>query len=139
MIWGYLVEFWEAITSVGEYTIEFFQNIGKAVAGALGNLFEFIIHHITDVFVFGAWIFESLNTFLANLFTPIRYVYSFLKAFVDEAFLTSTFDASEVWEFPANIMEVFNSIPYFDIFRTALGVGVLIVIGVATFRKFMRL
>ena len=69
MIWGYLSEFWDNITEVVvstlgnsiTYTIEFFQSVGNAVAGAIGSLFDDLIHHIYDVFLVIYWLFEHLK------------------------------------------------------------------------------
>lgn len=129
MIWGYLNEFWNAITSVGDYTIEFFQNIGNAVAGALGNLFEFVNHNITDVFVFAGWLFSNFKIFFGNVLLPIRYVYSFLKEFIDTALISPTTSAKSIWNFPDNIMSVFNAIPYWTTISAVLGIAVIILVG----------
>jgi len=138
MIWGYLTEFWNAITSVGEYTIDFFRNIGNAVAGAIGNLFAFIIHSITDIFVFGGWVIKSLGTFFANILQPIKFVFGFLKSFIDGAFATPV-SSDPIWDFNPELMSVFNAIPYWTTISTVLGVCVLFVIGMAIVKQLTRI
>ncbi|GAI17084.1 unnamed protein product, partial [marine sediment metagenome] len=65
MDWGFLGEFWDAITgatiNAWEYTADWFKQIGLAVAGAIGNLFDFLIHYINDLFVFLGWLFSAIK------------------------------------------------------------------------------
>jgi len=138
MIWGYLTEFWNAITGVAEYPIEFFKNIGNAVAGALGNLFAFIIHSITDIFVFGGWFTSSLGTFFANILAPVKFVFGFLKSFIDSAFATPV-SGDPIWEFTDELMSVFHAIPYWTTISSVLGVCVLFVIGMAIVKQLTRI
>lgn len=138
-IWGYLQEFWNAITSVGGYTIEFFQNIGNAVAGAVGSLFNFLIHSITDVFIFIGWTFNNFANFFGSFMLPVRYVYTFLKQFVDVAFSTPTTSAKSIWFFSADILSVFDKIPYWNIFSSVIGVALIVLLGFGVLRLFRHI
>ena len=109
MTWGYLGEFWNSITQVGTYTIEWFENIGNAVAGALGNLFEFLNHSLSDVFIFGAWFFSTLGQLLIKLWLPVNYVFNFISAFVEKAFATP--EPQNIWSFSSEITDIFEAIP----------------------------
>jgi len=139
MIWNYLSQFWDAIVSVGEFTVEFFESIGNAVAGAVGNLLEFLNHNASDIFVFAGWLFHNLKIVVEKLFLPIRYIYTYLKSFVSQAFMSPTTSAKEIWSFPAQIMEVFQAIPYWTVFSTILGLGILIIIGVASLKHLRHI
>lgn len=135
MTWGYLGEFWNAITGVGEYTVEWFQNVGNAVGGALGNLFEFVNHSLSDVFVFGGWFFSALGTLLGKLWLPINYVFNFFSAFIEKAF--STPQAQEIWSFSDEVMTVFEKIPYWNTMISVLGVCILVIVGVSILKQFL--
>jgi len=136
MVWGYLSEFWNSITQVGDYTIEFFQNIGNAVAGALGNLFDFLNHSLSDIFIFGGWFFSTLGILLSKLWLPVNFIFNFFSAFVEKAFTTP--EPQNIWVFNSEIMSVFETIPYWNTLTFILGVGILIIVGMAILKQFLR-
>ena len=80
-MWGYLEQFWNAITQVGDYTIEWFRNIGNAVAGAIGGMFDWLIHYVSDVFIFLGWLFSILKELIMTFLSPVAYTFNFLKSF----------------------------------------------------------
>ena len=67
MVWDYLSQFWDSIASVGEYPIAFFQNIGIAVAGALGGFFDFIFHNLSDFFLLLGWFGANIKSIFTSL------------------------------------------------------------------------
>lgn len=136
MVWGYLSEFWNSITQVGDYTIEFFQNIGNAVAGALGNLFEFLNHSLSDVFIFAGWFFSTLGNLLSKLWLPVNFIFTFFSAFVEKAFTNP--EPQNIWVFSDEIMSVFETIPYWSTLTFVLGIGILIIVGMAILKQFLR-
>lgn len=123
MVWGYLSEFWNAITQVGDYTVAFFESIGNAVAGAIGGLFSNLIHHIYDVFYFATWFFESLIDLITTIFTPLTWIFNFLKGFkigVTSTPITETID----WVVSQDILDVFSDVmPYWNYFLWSIGAG----------------
>jgi phage-related protein len=131
-MWGYLGEFWNAITSVGDYTVEFFQSIGNAVAGAIGSLFDFFIHTFSDIVVYAGWFFENIGHIFALLFSPINYIFNFLKSFILSA--VSTPPVNTTWVFTDQIKEIFNAIPLWNSVVVVLGACVLILTGVSLLR-----
>lgn len=137
MSWGFLTEFWNSITGLANYPIEFFENIGLAVAGALGNFFEAGVHIILDLAIVGQWLFNILALMIGKLILPIEYVFTFLKTFSTEAFKPVI--PTELWQVPANIKSIFETLPYWDNLTVALGVAILLMIGVATIRKLTRI
>lgn len=136
MAWGYLSEFWNAIIQVGDYTIEFFQSIGNAVAGAIGNLFDFLIHSLSDVFIFGGWFFSTLGLLFSKLWLPVNYIFAFFSSFVSKAFSTPI--PQNIWGFNSEIMSVFQAIPYWNTIIAVLGVAILIIVAMSILRQFLR-
>ncbi len=132
-MWGFLEEFWDAITSVADYPIEFFQNIGKAVAGAVGNLFDYLLHLANDLPIFVGWIADNLWNLIGYILAPIEFVFHFLKKFFVEAFKNQ--EIEQIWEIPANIIEIFKAIPYWDYLTGFFGVLVLIFLAIKIIHK----
>jgi len=141
MIWGYLSEFWNSITEVVvstldnsiTYTIEFFQSIGNAVAGAIGSLFDDLIHHTYDVFLVVYWIFDQVVDAFAIAFTPLYWVFGFTKGFLASATASLEELGIAVDEFViyTEVVEnFFNAIPYFSYLLTGGGalIGLFFVI-----------
>ena len=139
-MWDYILQFWNSLTEVvvsaGSYSVEWFQNVGNAVAGAIGNLFEFIIHSFSDIFLFGGWFFSTLSDFFTKLWLPINYIFAFLSGFVDSAFNTP--EVQEIWSFDSEIIAIFETIPYWTTLTMVLGVGVIIIVSVAILKQFLR-
>lgn len=140
-MWDYLSEFWDAITetvvSVNTYTVEWFQNIGNAVAGAIGGLFAWLIHYFNDGFVFLGWIFSILKEIILVFTLPIFFIFNFLKAFTISAFSTPIVP-STIYSFSPGIMAIFETLPYWDTIGGVLGFATLIVIGVAILKILLQ-
>lgn len=137
-MWGFLSEFWEQITSVGDYTIEFFENIGLAVAGAIGSLFDFLIHYISDFFVFLGWLFSAIKELVFSLILPISYIYSFLNAFISNAIKTPI-EPEVNYTFTTSTLAIFNTIPYWETLSMVLGVSILIIGGIAIISLILKI
>lgn len=115
-MWGYLSEFWNSITAVADYPVEFFESIGNAVAGAVGGMFEDLIHHLYDVFNTTHWFLDSLKSLLTIAFSPLVWVFNFFNGFVE----ASTSSLSELGieletvEFmQGTLVDFLNAIPHF--------------------------
>lgn len=137
-MWGFLTEFWDAITGVGEYTIEFFENIGLAVAGAIGNLFNYIIHYTNDFFIFLSWVFSALKELTLAITLPLSYIFTFLRGFI----INSTQEPiiPEVsYKFTTSTMEIFETIPYWTTISITLGVGILIIGGIGILMLILKI
>jgi len=80
MFISFLSQFWNSIvdTVVGgvTYTAVFFQQIGLAVAGALGSVFLDLFHYLFDVFAIVAYVFYSLGQVFNVLFLPFSFVFN---------------------------------------------------------------
>lgn len=134
MAWGYLSEFWDQLTNVGDYTIAWFQGVGNAVAGAIGSLFEDLIHHFYDIFYVIQYLLDNLQDLFAIITTPLMWIFDFVKGFFVSAFATQT-TAEIDWVFPDNVIALFNSIPYWNVFTFAIGTGLTILMLVFVFKR----
>lgn len=127
MVWGYLSEFWNAITAVGDYSIEWFESVGNAVAGAIGGLFENLTHHIFDVFYSIKWFLDNLDDMFSVAFTPLTWIFNFVRGFFSSA--TADLESlgitiPEIDLMTDQVQSVFDNIPYFSLLMTGIG-GVL--------------
>lgn len=138
MVWGYLTEFWDKLVDVGDYTIAWFEGIGNAVAGAVGSLFEDLIHHIYDFFYIFQYLFENLGDFFAIIFTPLTWIFNFVKGFFISAFATAT-EPEITWTFSEDVISVFQAIPYWNILTFSIGAGLSILTLVFIFKKLSSL
>jgi len=123
MSWGYLGEFWNAITAVGDYTVAWFESVGNAVAGAIGGLFEDLIHHIYDVFYFFNWLLDNLGEMMIVAFSPLTWVYNYISGFLSSA--TSSLEdlgitVQEFDLYTENVESFLNAIPYFNFIVNAV-------------------
>jgi len=142
MTWGYLGEFWDSVNSTTlnawEYTEGWFQNIGNAVAGALGNLFNFINHNVSDLFVFLGWFFSNLSFIFGQLISPIKYLFTFSKFFFGVA-LDEPSTTTEIWSFSTTTISVFDAIPYWSEISIVLAIAILLIFGIAILKLFTRI
>jgi len=117
-MWGYLPEFWEAIAQVGDYTVEWFEGIGNAVAGAIGGLLEDLTHHFYDIFYLVQWFLSNLGGMISTAFTPLIWIFNFIKGFFASAtssLETLGIEIEEIDLMTDNVQTFFNSVPYFDL------------------------
>jgi len=137
MVWDYLGQFWDLIVAVGEYPVAYFQNIGLAVAGAIGSFFDVIFHNINDVFVLFVWLGVSLKTIFLSILSPISYLFNIIRWFFTTAFQTPSIPEVN-FIFSPDILEVFNTIPYWSVLSSVLGAIVLMLGGVAILKLILR-
>lgn len=137
MSWGFLGEFWNLIVDVADYPIEFFQNIGFAVAGALGNFFDVIFHNLNDIFVFFVWIGAALKNIFLAIVSPLLYFFNVLRWFFTTAFGEIP-SAELTYTFSPEVLEVFDAIPHWDLVSLVMGAIILLLAGVATLKLLLR-
>lgn len=141
MNWNYFTQFWNNITAVFvggvEYGISWFQSIGNAVAGAIGSFFDLIVHFMTDVFVFTGWFAYSLKSIFLAILSPVAYFFQVLKSFFGTAFGTAT-PPGISYTFTSDIVDVFNTIPYWSAFGTVLGAVLILVIGISAVKLLLN-
>lgn len=134
MVYNWLAQFWKSLTSVGDYTIEFFENIGNAVAGALGGVLEAVFHPVIDFFYSIWFLAEYIIAIFKNLLTPIIYIFNFLKGiFVN---LAGSVEEVAPFEFSEEAITLLNKIPNFSLLLTIIG-GVLCLLGIFAIIKVL--
>jgi len=130
MNWGFLSEFWDAISEktieAWHFTADWFQQIGLAVAGAIGNFFDYLIHSTSDFFVFISWIFTSIKELISAVLLPISYIVNFLSGFISSA-TKEPVSPEASYTFSTSTMSIFQSIPYWDTLSYIIGVSILII------------
>lgn len=141
MDWGFLGEFWNSITeitiSAGKYTTDWFKQIGLAVAGAIGGLFEYLIHYFSDFFIFIGWFFSTIKELVLALLLPVAYIGNFLKGIIVNSIKTPI--TPEVsFSFSTSTMSIFEAIPYWDIITSTLGICILILGGFAILKLLLK-
>jgi len=137
MSWDFLYQFWNLISGVGEYTIEFFQNIGLAVAGALGGFLDTIFHFLNDIFVLFVWLGIALKSIFLALVNPLIYFFNVLRWFFSSAFGTPE-TAELTYTFSEEVLGVFNAIPYWNLIGFVLGAIILLLAGIATLKLLLK-
>ena len=141
MFWTFLDQFWDLIlpTSVGgaEYTTTWFQNIGFAVAGALGGFFDAIFHNLNDVFVFISWFFINLKNIFLSLLAPIAYFFNTLRFFFTTAFGTPP-PPEATFTFTQEVLDIFQAIPNWAIFSSVIGAIIMFVIGISGLKLLLK-
>lgn len=141
-MWDYITQFWDSLTEVvvsaGTYSVEWFEGVGNAVAGAIGGLFDWLFHYFNDFIIFLGWIFSIIAQMLETLFLPISYIFNLLKAFTVSAF-SDPLTPGVSYSFSAEIMEMFEVIPYWNIIIAVLGVSILIIIGFSILKLLLKI
>ena len=146
MVWGYLSQFWDSITgavastteNIISYPVEFFQNIGNAVAGAVGSIFDSFFHTFADITYFFAWSFEMIGIIFNKLSLPFSFIYHFVLNIFSYGFATPG-PAELTYSFSTSTLSVFNAIPYWSTISLVLGIGITILLGLGTFKLLTRI
>lgn len=141
-MWGYLSEFWNAVSSTTlnawEYTESYFYSIGNAVAGAIGSLFDFIIHYFQDLIITFAWYGYNLGLILYQILAPIKYIFVFTEKFVINSF-TPPILPEEITGFATSTASFFRSLPYWNVVNLAIVVLILFIGGIAIIKLILKL
>lgn len=141
-MWGYLQEFWGAVSGVvinaWDFTAEYFQSIGNAVAGAVGGLFDWLLHYGNDFFVFLGWLISGIGHIFVIFTAPLSYIFTFLKSFWLNAAKPPVEIAAALNASSTSAAAIFSLIPYWDTMTSVLGVAMLVVGGVGIIYLLLR-
>lgn len=91
----------------------------------------------SDFLIFLGWSWQNITEIIKDIFTPVRYIYTFLQQFVASAFATPP-AGPEIWSFSAGIKAVFESIPYFSLLIQALVLGLVILFSIFILKTFLK-
>jgi hypothetical protein len=86
-----------------------------------------IQHFINDFSVFFGWIGDILHTLISTFLLPLNFVFTFVKAFLVNSFLTPIATGfNYIWD--NSVMSIFQSLPYWNLIVAALiaGIGIII-------------
>ena len=133
MIIEYFTQLWNRITAVAEYPIDFFQNIGDAVGGAIGHFFTELIHLFTDAGVFFLFSFQIAKSIFLVILNPLIYLLNLIYTFISELF-NFDFTYEPAIEISDTAMEILNFIPYWSVLSTNIGAIFLMLIGFRIFK-----
>jgi len=142
-MWGFLQEFWDAVASTTisawEYTDSWFKNIGLAVAGAIGGAFDWLLHYVSDFFIFLGWIFAGLRTLFSIFIAPMSFFANFLRNFWGSATQSPVAIADNLNIYSTSTMAIFNAIPAWDTMTYVLGICLLLVGAFGVIYLLMRI
>ena len=96
-----------------------------------------ILHIAFDCFNVAEYIFSNIAGLFSMLFTPLTGIFNFVKGFFAGIFSIPPATAIS-WTFPANIMAVFNAIPYFSVLEYACGAGLSILFLIFVFKELTK-
>lgn len=113
---------------VAGYPLDFFKNIGLAVAGAISGFLQNIIDVAISLVYFGLFVFEIFK----SLFSPVLYIFHYLKVLITS--FTTTISYQPSFNFDPNALALFNAIPLFSTLMTILGGLLCFVIVFATIK-----
>lgn len=91
----------------------------------------------SDFLVFLGWSFQNLTSILRDVFSPIQYIYTFLKQFFSTAFSTPQ-TPEEIWAFNSETLAVFDKIPYFNTLISVAILGMAILVIVFILKTFLK-
>jgi len=145
-MWGTLSEFWNSITdsvastteNLISYPVSFFENIGNAVGGTLGSLFDNFLHTFNDLIIFTQYYISQMGQIFSNLSIPIQYVFYFFKNIFEYALGTP--DTPEItYTWTAGVLSIFDHVPYWEVLGTIIGVGLTILAGAGMFKMLLKI
>ena len=90
-----------------------------------------------DFITFLGWFFENLGNLIGYVLAPVKYIFTYVKSFFATA-LGPPIPADEIWVFNAEIVAVFNAIPYWSEIVVVLGVALMIIFSFYIIRQFLR-
>ena len=91
----------------------------------------------SDFITFLGWFFGNLGELLAYVFTPVKYIFTFIKSFFLTA-LSPPVTAPEIWNFNSGVLGVFDAIPYWGEIIMVLGVAITLLFSFYVIRQFLR-
>jgi len=80
---SYLAEFWDSIAAATEGTVEWFQSLGNAVAGAMGSLLTFLLQPFLDLVMVFTYYFHQIYILISALWAIPAYYIKILTTFFD--------------------------------------------------------
>lgn len=92
---------------------------------------------ITDLTTLIGWIWENATIIIGSVFSPVKYIYTFLRNFFVSAFSTPP-EPEGLWSFPSDILALFNSVPYLTTLVAAAMIALTLIIAVSLIKTFLK-
>ena len=104
----------------------------------LADAWNIIGHNFNDVFYSISYIVENLANAFLIIFYPINFAFNFFKGFFDGVAMPPP-ETAISWTFDAEIVAIFNTIPYWSLFMFAVGGGLAIIVLVFVISQLLKL
>lgn len=131
-MWQIISQFWNSITEASSGTIEFFQSIGNAVAGAVGSFFAEIIHLVFDFILLFRYIFEVVKHLFWIILEPLSFILNFIFVFITSLF--ADIEYQPTIGFIPEVKQLLEMVPQWAIFSQVFGAAFFVLIGFACLR-----
>jgi len=135
-MWEFLQDFWDDFT----YPVDplgFFEDIWDIISGAVIDFFNFFFHNFNDLLVFFGWLFNNLWHLIEKILSPVVFVFIFLKTFFNNAI--ASVETETLWAMPDEVMAIFEGLPLWTAFTTAIGVALLVLLTFGILKKLSRI
>lgn len=77
----------------------------------------------SDFLIFLGWLWQNATAILEKVFLPVSYIFTFLRAFFEGIF-TAVPAGDAIYTFDNSIVGVFNTIPYFSTYLSAIFIAI---------------
>ena len=104
----------------------------------LADAWNIIGHNINDVFYIIQYVFSNLGTVFVIIFRPLTFTFNFFKGFFDGINMAPP-ETAIAWVFPDNIISVFNAVPYWSLFVSAIAGALAVLVLVFVVSQSMKL
>ena len=96
-----------------------------------------LIQFYSDFFVLIGWIGSVLGQIVNTFLSPLNFIFTYLKAFISNAFSAPVSNITYTWN--AQVLAVFNAIPYFSALKTAIFVAIGVLFIFFIFREITKI
>lgn len=107
----YLSDFWNAITGATTYGVAWFQDVGNAVAGALGYLLLLPLQVIVDFILGLAYILAQLYVLISIFFAPVYFAAAWLVGIANA--INQNYQTQTLITAPDGLLMFLNGLPLF--------------------------
>lgn len=133
----YLSQFWDSITSATADSVEWFQSLGNAVAGAMGNILLYPLQVMVDFGLAIVYFVSQVWSLISIFFAPFWFVVAWATAVVNAA--TQTYQTSPLFsEVTADVSNFFNSLPYWSALTSVIAAGIWFAVFYSTLKAIRR-
>lgn len=89
----------------------------------------------SDFLVFLGWVWQNIIIILKDVFLPVQYIFTFIYQFFVYT-LKPAPAFTTIWSFPSAIVDLFYSVPYFNVLVSAAMLGITIIFVMFILKSF---